>query len=54
MLTWDENKRRTNLKSHGIDFADLEDVFNHYMDTEPDGGPELGSRTCAGLETGFF
>ena len=24
---WDENKRKTNLKKHGIDFADAEIVF---------------------------
>ena len=24
---WDENKRRSNLRRHGIDFADLEEVF---------------------------
>jgi len=40
MLTWDENKRTTNLMVHGIDFAELEDVFNHFMDTEPDIGHE--------------
>jgi uncharacterized DUF497 family protein len=35
MLTWDENKRKANLKVHGIDFAELEEVFDHFMDTEP-------------------
>ena len=40
MLTWDENKRRENLKKHGIGFADLEVVFDHFMDTEPDPGLE--------------
>jgi uncharacterized DUF497 family protein len=36
MLTWDENKRKANLQVHGIDFAELEEVFDHFMDTEND------------------
>ena len=27
MVTWDESKRRRNLKKHGLDFADAEKVF---------------------------
>ena len=27
MITWDESKRRRNLKKHGLDFADAEQVF---------------------------
>ena len=26
-IVWDEAKRRTNLRKHGFDFADAEDVF---------------------------
>ena len=26
-LTWDEEKRRSNLAKHGLDFADAEQVF---------------------------
>ena len=40
MITWDENKRRKNIKDHGIDFAELNDVFAHFMDTEPQIGYE--------------
>lgn len=36
MLTWDENKRRQNLKRHGIDFADLESVFDYPVFSEED------------------
>jgi uncharacterized DUF497 family protein len=36
MLTWDENKRQSNLNKHGIDFADLEHVFDFQMYTEED------------------
>ncbi len=27
MITWDERKRRTNLRKHGFDFIDAEEVF---------------------------
>lgn len=27
MFTWDERKRRLNLKKHGFDFVDAEEVF---------------------------
>ncbi|MYN18711.1 hypothetical protein GTP81_18335 [Rugamonas sp. FT107W] len=35
MITWDENKRKGNLKKHRIDFADLDVLFNHYMYRAP-------------------
>ena len=31
MITWDESKRRTNLKKHKIDLAELESVFDFPM-----------------------
>ena len=33
MITWDEPKRKTNLKKHGIDLADLESAFDFPMVT---------------------
>ena len=27
MITWEESKRRRNVKQHGLDFADAEQVF---------------------------
>lgn len=36
MNPWDEIKRATNIKQHGIDFADLTDVFDHPMVTVED------------------
>lgn len=33
MLTWDEAKRRENLRKHRIDFAELEPVFDLPMVT---------------------
>lgn len=31
MITWDESKRRENLRKHKIDLADLETVFDYPM-----------------------
>ena len=36
MITWDETKRRRNLKDHGIDFADLADFFGGDLLTRED------------------
>ncbi|MFN0316570.1 MAG: BrnT family toxin [Burkholderiales bacterium] len=36
MITWDEPKRRENLRRHRIDLADLESVFNFPMITVED------------------
>ena len=36
MNTWAEPKRRTNLKDHGIDFADLEGFFDGDLLTRED------------------
>ena len=38
MMTWDDNKRRENLRKHGIDLADLEAVFDYPMLSEQDSG----------------
>ena len=36
MITWDEPKRTTNLKKHGINLADLESAFDFPMVTVED------------------
>lgn len=36
MITWDESKRRINLKKHGIDLAELESAFDLPMVTVED------------------
>jgi len=36
MNSWDEAKRRLNLKAHGIDFADLEEFFDGELLTRED------------------
>jgi uncharacterized DUF497 family protein len=36
VIAWDEVKRRANIRKHGIDFADLESVFDFPMLTLED------------------
>ena len=36
MISWDESKRRANLRKHGIDLAQLETVFDLPMITVED------------------
>ena len=43
-FTWDEKKRRSNLKSHGIDFIDAPRVFEGPTFTYEDDRFEYGER----------
>jgi len=48
MISWHETKRRTNIKKHGIDLAELESAFDMPMitvedDSEAYGEPRLQS-----------
>ena len=42
MITWHETKRRTNLKKHGIDLAELESAFDSPMITLEDDSENYG------------
>ena len=42
MNTWDERKRRANLKDHCIDFADLEGFFDGDLLTREDTREDYG------------
>ena len=35
-FNWDEKKRRANLRQHGLDFADVEIVFENELVTDVD------------------
>ena len=43
MITWHETKRRTNLKKHGIDLAELESAFDSPMITLEDDSEDASS-----------
>jgi len=54
IFTWRETKRQTNLKKHGLDFADAEKVFARDTFTRPDNRFDYGERrfnTIGILET---
>ena len=42
MITWDEPKRRANLRKHRIDLAELESVFDFPMITVEDDREQYG------------
>jgi len=43
-IEWDEAKRRTNLRRHGLDFADAEAVFSGYTVTMEDVRRDYGEQ----------
>ena len=42
MISWDEPKRRSNIKKHGIDLAELESAFDAPMITVEDAQEDYG------------
>jgi uncharacterized protein len=44
MFTWDEAKRRANLRKHGIDFVDAERIFRGFTLTAEDTREAYGER----------
>ena len=44
VITWDEAKRRANLRKHGFDFVDAEDVFPGVTCTYEDDRLAYGER----------
>ena len=41
-IEWDRGKNKLNIRKHGIDFADIKDIFNHPMLTLLDNREEYG------------
>jgi hypothetical protein len=48
-LTWDEEKRRSNLAKHGLDFADAEQVFRGAVFTFEDKRRSYGEQRFVAL-----
>jgi uncharacterized DUF497 family protein len=42
MITWNEAKRRENIRKHGLDLAELEPVFDHPMISVEDARQSYG------------
>jgi uncharacterized protein len=46
---WDENKRKQNIRKHGLDFADAEEMFRGVLLVSPDTREDYGEERWAGL-----
>lgn len=49
MIAWDETKRQANIKSHGIDLAELDCVFDYAMLTKVDARIAYGEKRLLSL-----
>ena len=54
MLTWDESKRRPNIRSHGLDFVRCDAIWGHFTVTREDKRQDYGEarQVCFGLLAG--
>ena len=48
---WDENKNRQNIKKHGLDFADAEEMFSGSLLFSPDVREDYGESRWVGIGT---
>ena len=46
---WDEDKRRENLRKHGIDFINVMEIFDHPVLTQLDTRQEYGEDRWIGI-----
>jgi uncharacterized DUF497 family protein len=46
---WDELKNRANIRMHGIDFADAEEMFRGVLVVDPDTREDYGEKRWVGL-----
>jgi uncharacterized DUF497 family protein len=49
ILEWDEVKNRANIRKHGLDFADAEEIFRGVLVADPDTREDYGERRWIGL-----
>ena len=54
MLTWNEAKRKSNHKNHGLDFAGCDAIWDHFTVTREDKRQDYGEAhlVCFGLLAG--
>jgi uncharacterized DUF497 family protein len=46
---WDETKNRSNIRKHGLDFAEAEELFRGVLVVEPDTREDYGEMRWIGL-----
>ena len=49
IFEWDEAKNRLNIRKHGFDFADAEEMFRGVLIVEPDTREDYGEKRWRGL-----
>jgi uncharacterized DUF497 family protein len=48
---WDEAKNRSNIRKHGLDFADAAEMFRGVLVVEPDTREDYGEKRWRGIGT---
>jgi len=48
---WDEDKNRANMRKHGLDFAEAEEMFRGVLVAEPDAREDYGEKRWRGIGT---
>ncbi len=48
-LEWDEAKNRANIRKHGLDFIDAEEMFRGALVVDPDTREDYGERRWIGI-----
>jgi uncharacterized DUF497 family protein len=51
IFEWDEAKNRANIRKHGLDFADAEEMFRGVLIVEPDTREDYGEKRWRGIGT---
>jgi uncharacterized DUF497 family protein len=46
---WDEAKNRSNMRKHGLDFADAEEMFRGFLIIRPDTREDYGEERWIGI-----
>jgi uncharacterized DUF497 family protein len=46
---WDEGKNRSNIRKHGFDFADAQEMFRGVLVVDPDTREDYGERRWVGV-----
>ncbi len=49
MISYDENKRKSNLQKHGVDFAECYKIFDHLMISKEDLSETYGEQRMQSL-----
>ena len=51
MFEWDEAKNRSNIRKHGLDFSDAEEMFRGFLLVRPDVREDYGEERWIGIGT---